>query len=82
MLRSPAPAAPLKVGDSKVFNSWVHDPKESQSVIFNQSLWPGVVAGDMLRITGSGAEDSGFLFIVPKDEGYAKPQLQVRDSLY
>jgi hypothetical protein len=78
MLRSPAPIPPLKVGDSKVFNLWVHDPKESQSVIFNQSCWLGVVEGDILRVTYSGAEDSGFLFIVPKDEAGLKPQLQVR----
>jgi hypothetical protein len=69
---------PLKVGDSKVFNSWVHDPKESQLVIFNQAWWPGVAEGDMLRVSGSGVDDSGFLFIVPKDEGCTKPQLQVR----
>jgi DEP domain-containing protein 5 len=81
MLRSPAPILPLKVGDSKVFNSWVHDPKESQAVIFNRSWWPGVVEGDMLRITCSGTDDSGVLFIIPKDEGYAKPQLQVRGLL-
>jgi DEP domain-containing protein 5 len=83
MMRSPAPAGPLKVGDSKVFNSWVHDPKDSQSVIFNQLWWPGVAEGDMLRVTGSGADGdgSGFLFIVPKDEGCAKPQLQVRRRL-
>lgn len=79
-MRSPA-LAPLKPGDSKVFNSWVHELKESQSesVIFNQSWWPGVVEGDMLRVTGSAADDSGFLFVVPKDEGCSKPQLQVRD---
>lgn len=90
VLRSPAPAPPppLKVGDSKVFNSWVHEPKESQAVIFNQSWWPGVVEGDMLRVTGNTGtgtaadaekvlDDGGFLFIVPKDEGRAKPQLQV-----
>jgi DEP domain-containing protein 5 len=77
MLRSPVPIASLKVGDTKVFNSWVHDPKESQSVIFNQSWWPGVVEGDMLCVSGSGADDSGFLFNVPRDEGCTKPQLQV-----
>ena len=37
----------------------------------------------MLRVTGSGADgdSSGILFIVPKDEGGAKPQLQVRIRL-
>lgn len=89
VLRSPAPHTPLpppptlKVGDSKVFNSWVHEPKESHAVIFNQAWWMGVAEGDMLRVIGNSgdaekrAEDGGFLFIVPRDEGCSKPQLQV-----
>lgn len=69
-------AAPLKVGDFQVLNSWVHDPKESTNVIFNHSFWPGVCEGDMLSVMSySGAE--AFVFIVPRDEGCSKPQLQV-----
>lgn len=69
------PGAPLKLGDSKVLNTWVHDPKESSKVIFNQSWWPGVAEGDLLRVTQS-ENTSGYLFIVPKDEGCPKPTLQ------
>jgi hypothetical protein len=69
---------PLKLGDSKVLNSWVHDPKESSKVILNQSWWPGVAEGDMLRVVGTQSEDdSGYLFTVPKDEGCSKLALQV-----
>lgn len=67
---------PLKLGDSKVLNTWVHDPKESPKVILNQSWWPGVAEGDLLRVTQSG-DTSGYLFTVPKDEGCSKPTLQV-----
>ncbi|KAF7986603.1 hypothetical protein HWV62_26386 [Athelia sp. TMB] len=86
VLRSPAPAPfpSLKIGDSKVLNSWVHETKESKAVIFNQAWWPGVEEGDMLRVTASTEmkdekqqDDGGFLFIVPKDEVCPKPQLQV-----
>lgn len=70
------PASPLKFGDFQVLNSWVHDLKESTNVIFNQSWWPGVCEGDMLSVASySGAE--AFVCIVPRDEGCAKPQLQV-----
>ena len=87
VLRSPAPAPlpSLKIGDSKVLNSWVHETKESKAVIFNQAWWPGVEEGDMLRVTASTGmndekqqDDGGFLFIVPKEEVCPKPQLQVR----
>ncbi|KAJ6531070.1 hypothetical protein B0H19DRAFT_468673 [Mycena capillaripes] len=76
-LLRPMPAAPpLKIGDFQVLNSWVHDLKESTNVIFNQSWWPGVCEGDMLSVSSySGAE--AFVFIVPRDEGCAKPQLQI-----
>lgn len=73
------PGAPLKLGDSKVLNTWVHDPKESPKVILNQSIWPGVAEGDLLRVTQSG-DTSGYLFNVPKDEGCPKPTLQVNSS--
>jgi len=74
------PAAPLVVGDSKVLNAWVHDVKDSHAVLLNQSWWPGVKEGDLLRVSSSSAddEDSAFLFIVPRDDYCAKPQLQVR----
>ncbi|KIL00075.1 hypothetical protein PAXRUDRAFT_822018 [Paxillus rubicundulus Ve08.2h10] len=74
----PQAITPLKLGDSKVLNSWVHDPKESPKVILNQSWWPGVAEGDMLRVIGTQSEDdSGYLFTVPKDEGCSKPALQI-----
>ncbi|KAL4266799.1 Vacuolar membrane-associated protein IML1 [Pleurotus pulmonarius] len=82
ILRSAAPViTTLQVGDYKILNAWVHDNvKESNAILFNQSLWPGVVEGDMLRVTAS-SEDSdpsaGILFIVPKDENPSKPQLQI-----
>jgi len=70
----------LKIGDSKVFNLWIHEQKDYSSVItggtgsgggggggggggvsagtggvlFNWSLWPGVVAGDLIRIQSVG----------------------------
>ncbi|KAI6045628.1 hypothetical protein EDC04DRAFT_2877047 [Pisolithus marmoratus] len=72
------PPAPLKHGDFKVLNTWVHEPKESSKVIFNQSWWPGVAEGDVLRVTALLSEDSsGFIFTVPKDEGCSKPTLQI-----
>lgn len=73
------PAVQLKLGDSKILNTWVHDPKESPKVILNQSWWPGVTEGDLLRVTQSG-DTSGYLFTVPKDEGCPKPTLQVNSS--
>ncbi|EGN95758.1 hypothetical protein SERLA73DRAFT_162510 [Serpula lacrymans var. lacrymans S7.3] len=73
------PPPPLELGDSKVLNLWVHDIKESPTVILNQSWWPGVAEGDMLHVktTNSGDKSSGFLFSVPKDEGCSKPTLQI-----
>jgi hypothetical protein len=70
------PSVPLKLGDSKVLNTWVHDPKETPKVILNQSWWPGVAEGDLLRVTQSG-DTSGYLFTVPRDEGCPKPTLQI-----
>jgi hypothetical protein len=73
------PPPPLKLGDAKVLNSWVHDPKESSAAILNQSWLPGVVEGDMLQVSAcnSGDATAGYLFMVPKDEGCSKPALQV-----
>ncbi|KAF8230229.1 hypothetical protein L208DRAFT_1378581 [Tricholoma matsutake] len=66
------------VGDSKVLNSWVHDTKESTSMIFNQSWWPGISEGDLLSVRGSNSEYLDvFLFTVPRDDGCAKHQLQI-----
>ncbi|KAJ7841775.1 hypothetical protein B0H13DRAFT_2286872 [Mycena leptocephala] len=42
LLRPMPAAAPLKIGDFQVFNSWVHDLKESTTVIFNHAWWPGI----------------------------------------
>ncbi|PPQ63384.1 hypothetical protein CVT24_005649 [Panaeolus cyanescens] len=74
---------PLKIGDTKVLNAWVHDQKDQPSVIFNQTWWPGVAEGDLLRVSSSAAQDpdeQSFLFLVPKDEGCYKPQLQISVS--
>ncbi|KAG6868803.1 hypothetical protein C0993_010099 [Termitomyces sp. T159_Od127] len=75
----PTPVAPLKFGDSKVLNTWVHDPKDDPKVIFNQSWWPGVSEGDLLRVMGSNMKnpETAFFLCVPKDDGCVKPQLQV-----
>ncbi|KAG5720836.1 Vacuolar membrane-associated protein iml1 [Termitomyces sp. T112] len=75
----PTPIAPLKFGDFKVLNTWVHDPKDDTKVIFNQSWWLGVAEGDLLRVMGANTDDPkyAFLFCVPKDDGCAKPQLQI-----
>ncbi|KAJ7069707.1 hypothetical protein C8F01DRAFT_1245893 [Mycena amicta] len=72
----PMPAAPLNIGDFQVFNSWVHDLKESRNVMFNQSYWPGVHEGDMLSVAGVNGTEA-FVFIVPRDEGCSRPQLQI-----
>lgn len=84
LLRPPITPLALKIGDSKTLNLWVHDAKENQGVVFNHSCWPGVGEGDMIRVTRSGedAETTGFLFIVPKDDGSAKPQSQVSPSSF
>lgn len=73
--------APLQIGDTKILTTWVHDPKESPAITLNQSFWPGLIEGDLLQLSVNNAESaSGFLFIVPKDEGVAKQQLQVPHS--
>ena len=74
----------LNLGDSKVLNAWVHDVKDSPAVIFNHSWWPGVAEGDLLKVLSSNADDpeSAFLFMVPRDEGCLKHQLQVCFSFY
>lgn len=76
--RSVPPAA-LSIGDSKVLHAWVHDVKDSHSVVFNQAWWPGVAEGDYLRVLSNNADDpeTAFLFMVPRDEVCPKPQLQV-----
>src|SRR5688572_25956596 len=75
----PAPPPPLNVGDSKPLNAWVHEVKDSPNIIFNHLYWPGVAAGDLLRVTVGSSDPAspGFLFQVPRDEG-ARYQLQVR----
>ncbi|KAF9261252.1 hypothetical protein L218DRAFT_961730 [Marasmius fiardii PR-910] len=74
MFRS-TPNVPLLYGDNTVLNSWVHDVKDSPNVILNHAYWPSVREGDMLSI--SAGEGRAFLFVVPKDEGCPKPQLQI-----
>ncbi|KAL4252374.1 Vacuolar membrane-associated protein IML1 [Abortiporus biennis] len=74
------PAPPLQVGDSRTLTTWVDpkDSKEFQNVILNQSLWPGVAEGDLIQLRSSNSDKSaGVLFVVPKDEGIPKHQLQI-----
>lgn len=71
---------PLKLGDVKVLNSWVHDQKESSTAILNQTWLPGVAEGDMLQVSGCNTGNpasTGYLFMVPKDEGCPKTALQI-----
>ena len=76
---SPVSALPLKMGDTVTLIAWVHNPQDSPNVMFNRTYWPGVMEGDLLSISaGSTDSASGFLFIVPRDEGPLKHQLQVR----
>lgn len=77
------PSITLQIGDTKTLNLWVHDAKENQGVVFNHGCWPGVGEGDMIRVTKTGEdpETTGFLFIVPRDGGSAKPQSQVSPSV-
>ena len=53
-------------------------------MVFNHSCWPGVGEGNMIRVTkiGEDPETTGFLFIVPRDGGSAKPQSQVSPSSF
>ncbi|KAJ7633176.1 hypothetical protein FB45DRAFT_1058142 [Roridomyces roridus] len=76
MFRPMPEVVPLQVGDLKVFNSWVHDLKESTNVIFNHSWWPGVCEGEMMSVASLNGGDA-FVFIVPRDEGCVKAQLQI-----
>lgn len=73
------PLQPLKLGDAKILNSWVHDPKDSSTAILNQIWLPGVAEEDMLQVSACNTGDAtaGYLFMVPKDEGCSKPALQV-----
>ena len=48
-----APAPPLEVGQSKTLNSWVHEPRELDTVILNHVWWPGVSEGDILRVVSA-----------------------------
>jgi hypothetical protein len=52
--------------------------------VFKHVWWPGVTEGDIVRVTPHNFEggSSGFLFIVPKDDGGARSQLQVRTNLF
>ncbi|EIN07073.1 hypothetical protein PUNSTDRAFT_114572 [Punctularia strigosozonata HHB-11173 SS5] len=75
MIRTPA--TPAKVGDAKNFTAWVHEPKENINVALNCSHWPGVSEGDVFRVTHADGKDArGFLFVLLRDDGVAKPQLQ------
>ncbi|KAK0205670.1 hypothetical protein IW262DRAFT_1450941 [Armillaria fumosa] len=75
-LPPPVLCPPLEIGDTVVLNSWVHDPKDNQNVAFNHARWPGVTEGEMISVTANGGNES-FFFIVPKDDGSNKPQLQI-----
>lgn len=74
------PAIPLRTGDSKILTIWVHDPKDSPSVVLNHVWWPGVQEGDLLQLRAQPPEQgSGHkaLFQVPKPDEAIKHQLQV-----
>ncbi|KAI9508459.1 hypothetical protein F5148DRAFT_1284026 [Russula earlei] len=72
------PPPPLELGASKVLSAWVHSAGDSSHVILNHSHFPGVAAGDLLRVTTSQFHDkSGFLFIVPYEDPSVRPQLQI-----
>ena|SRR5712671_6631197 len=67
---------PLELGASKVLSAWVHG--DSSNAILNHSHFPGVAAGDLLRVTTTQLhEKSGFLFLVPNEDPSMRPQLQV-----
>lgn len=70
------PAIPLRTGDTKVLTIWVHDPKDSPSVILNHTWWPGVQEGDLLQLSDHGSGPK-VLFQVPKPDESVKHQLQV-----
>ncbi|KAL0572471.1 vacuolar membrane-associated protein iml1 [Marasmius crinis-equi] len=71
----PILSEPLVYGSSTVLNSWVHDVKDSPNVILNHAYWPGVRERDLLSV--SAGDGRAFLFVVPKDGGVSKPQLQI-----
>ncbi|KAJ3761129.1 hypothetical protein EV360DRAFT_93195 [Lentinula raphanica] len=77
----PLPTIPLKVGDSTPLNAWVHDTRDSPSVILNPIYWPGVAEGDLLSVVASRETAAeAFIFVVPKDDSTLKPQLQISVS--
>ena len=70
---------PLEVGASRVLTAWVHGTGDSNNVLLNHSHLPGVVTGDLLRVTTSQLHDkSGFLFLALAEDPTMRPQLQVR----
>lgn len=73
-------APPLTVGDSFPLSSWIHDPKECATVIFNYEEWcRGASEGDLLSVAASSG--NAFLFTVCKNETAPKPQLQVSENV-
>ncbi|KAI9069073.1 hypothetical protein FKP32DRAFT_1587180 [Trametes sanguinea] len=73
----PAPAAPLKVGDSRTLTAWVNDGPGG-TVKLNHRHWPGVAEGDLICIASPLLDRSpGFLFVVPPEDSSLKHQLQV-----
>lgn len=77
-LPTPLPS-PLKIGDSKIFNLWVHEVRDASGVLFNHSLWPGAAGGDLMKVSKIGSENSDetFLFFVPKEDQSPRAQLQL-----
>ena len=74
------PPPPLELGASQVLTAWVHSTGDSNNinVILNHSYLPGVVTGDLLRVTTNQLHDkSGFLFLAPSEDPSIRPQLQV-----
>ncbi|CDO75228.1 hypothetical protein BN946_scf184895.g8 [Trametes cinnabarina] len=74
---APAPAPPLKVGDSRTLTAWVNDGPGG-AVKLNHRHWPGVAEGDLICIASPLADHSpGFLFVVPEEDTSLKHQLQI-----
>lgn len=67
---------PLQIGDQTTMSTWVSD-NLSVPVVLNHDCWPGVAAGDMIKVTTqANTEYPGFLFIVRDDAGLTRQTQQ------
>ena len=75
-------ALPIKIGDSKILDAWVHDTDESSNVVFNKAYWPGDAQGSVIRVTVvDEPEAEGFLFVVPFDKDAPTVKDKLQDKL-